>query len=58
MNSSTNEYFRARHDMTGPVFREVLLQVKEERVNWRESEGKKKAVGRLWYTMNNQVQMA
>lgn len=32
VNSSTNEYFRARHDMTGPVFREVLLQVKEERV--------------------------
>ena len=33
VNSSTNEYFQARHDMTGPVFREVLLQVKKERVN-------------------------
>ena len=32
MNSSTDEYSWARHDMIGPVFREDLLQVKEERV--------------------------
>lgn len=44
--------------MVGPVFREVFLQVREEGLNWKESEGEKKAVGRLWQIMTNQVKTA
>lgn len=56
--SNTNEYSWVSRDMVGPVFREVFLQVREEGLNWKESEGEKKAVGRLWQIMTNQVKTA